>query len=491
MNLTRGRPSGSVTSDVRVTTPEGYTLDLVSATDDARQVLVEREKIAKGSIRDAVVKRQRELYQQAATQALAARFARNTVNLALEVVGKVVTAYRSQPIRSVAGATPEQHREVADLIDRSRMPAIMPTLARLSWWCGPVLMVPWPDGDAVRWQWYPPSTCTVLRRGDEVVAAGAIVGYRERLAEVHVVDGAGMLRLLVAPNGDAEVIAAYPTPRCFAVEVRTRPLDPTGDDLAFGNPLHDAAVDAGFVQADLSARRKAQSGKQLITQGRLFGITQDSVGTQPIHQQVVDFSEGALEMGSDEQAAVIDLNTPPDTFIAHLNHITSRCLAAYGLELAAPLNNAMTFELSGASIATERHSQALELAAVERRAIATLLDAAEAWGYATGLPRGRVLVYFAEQHAVADPLRREELYKAKAARGGTNPVEAYMLDHPGVTPDEAEAAVQENIRRTTEITAELAARQAASPTNAPRVVFETEEQITGREGGQARGGAQA
>ena len=40
MNLTRGRPSGSVTSDVRVTTPEGYTLDLVSATDDARQVLV-------------------------------------------------------------------------------------------------------------------------------------------------------------------------------------------------------------------------------------------------------------------------------------------------------------------------------------------------------------------------------------------------------------------------------------------------------------------
>lgn len=475
-----------------ITTPQGYSLEILDATARDRKVLAEREQIAKGKIRDAVVRRQAELYQQPATQAIAARYATNAVNLALAVIGKVVTAYRSQPIRSVLGATPEQHREVADVIERSRMPGIMPTLARLSWWCGPVLMLPWPDGDAVRWQWYPPSTCTVLRRGDEVIAAAAVVRETKEGAEVHVVDGAGLLRLLVAPNGDTTVTAAIPTPRCFAVEVRTRPLDPTGDDLAFGSILHDAAVQAGFVEADLAARRKAQSGKQLITQGRLFGVPADSAkAAGPIHQQVVDFSEGALEMGADEQAAVIDLNTPPSTFIEHIDHITTQCLAAYGLELAAPLNNAQTFELSGASIATERNGQALELAAVERRAIATLIEAAEVWGYASGLPRGRVLVYFAEQHAVADPLRREELYKAKAARGGTNPVEAYMLDHPGVTPEEAEAAVQENIRRTTEITSELAARQAVSPDNAPRVIFETEEQITGREGGLARGGATA
>ena len=89
MNLTRGRPSGSVTSDVRVTTPEGYTLDLVSATDDARQVLtVERARRSPRIDRVVAVVRQRELYQQAATQALAARFAHNTVNLALEVVGR-------------------------------------------------------------------------------------------------------------------------------------------------------------------------------------------------------------------------------------------------------------------------------------------------------------------------------------------------------------------------------------------------------------------
>ena len=157
---------------------------------------------------------------------------------------------------------------------------------------------------------------------------------------------------------------------------------------------------------------------------------------------------------------------------------------------APPAQQRDDLRASGASIATERHSQALELAAVERRAIATLLDAAEAWGYATGLPRGRVLVYFAEQHAVADPLRREEP-GGQRRRGGTNPVEAYMLDHPGVTPDEAEAAVQENIRRTTEITAEPAARQAASPTNAPSRRLRDRGVITGREGGQARGGAQA
>lgn len=66
-----------------------------------------------------------------------------------------------------------------------------------------------------------------------------------------------------------------------------------------------------------------------------------------------------------------------------------------------------------------------------------------------------------------------------------------MLDHPGATVDEAEAAVAENIRRTTEITGALASRQAASPTNAPQVIYETAAQITGREGGSARGGASA
>lgn len=474
-----------------ITTPAGYTLRLPGDADESRKVLVERERIAAGNIRDAIVRRQRQVFEQAATQAIAARFARNTCNLALEVIGKVVTAYRSQPIRQVVDATPDQRRQLADLIDASRLPAVMPSLARLSWWCGPVLMIPWPDGDAVRWQWYPPSRTAVVRRGDSVVAAAALVGKVDGADEVHIADEAGLVRLLVWPSGDTRVLSELSTPRCLAVEVRTRPIDPTGDDTAFGNPLHDAAVDAGLVEADLAARRKSQSGKQLATTGRIFSNAQDSVGTQPIHQQIVSFDEGALEFAENESAVVLDLNTPPDTFIKHIEHITTKCLAAYGLELAAPLNNAMTFELSGASLATERHTQALELAACERQAIAALIDGAEAWGYASDLPRGRILVFFQEQHAVSDPLRREELYKSKAARGGTNPVEAYMLDHPGATVDEAEAAVAENIRRTTEITGALASRQAASPTNAPQVIYETAAQITGREGGSARGGASA
>lgn len=474
-----------------ITTPAGYTLRLPGDADESRKVLVERERIAAGNIRDAIVRRQRQVFEQAATQAIAARFARNTCNLALEVIGKVVTAYRSQPIRQVVDATPDQRRQLADLIDASRLPAVMPSLARLSWWCGPVLMIPWPDGDAVRWQWYPPSRTAVVRRGDSVVAAAALVGKVDGADEVHIADEAGLVRLLVWPSGDTRVLSELSTPRCLAVEVRTRPIDPTGDDTAFGNPLHDAAVDAGLVEADLAARRKSQSGKQLATTGRIFSNAQDSVGTQPIHQQIVSFDEGALEFAENESAVVLDLNTPPDTFIKHIEHITTKCLAAYGLELAAPLNNAMTFELSGASLATERHTQAIELAACERQAIAALIDGAEAWGYASDLPRGRILVFFQEQHAVSDPLRREELYKSKAARGGTNPVEAYMLDHPGATVDEAEAAVAENIRRTTEVTGALASRQAASPTNAPQVIYETAAQITGREGGSARGGASA
>lgn len=474
-----------------ITTPAGYTLRLPGDADESRKVLVERERIAAGNIRDAIVRRQRQVFEQAATQAIAARFARNTCNLALAVIGKVVTAYRSQPIRQVVDATPDQRRQLADLIDASRLPAVMPSLARLSWWCGPVLMIPRPDGDAVRWQWYPPSRTAVVRRGDSVVAAAALVGKVDGADEVHIADEAGLVRLLVWPSGDTRVLSELSTPRCLAVEVRTRPIDPTGDDTAFGNPLHDAAVDAGLVEADLAARRKSQSGKQLATTGRIFSNAQDSVGTQPIHQQIVSFDEGALEFAENESAVVLDLNTPPDTFITHIEHITTKCLAAYGLELAAPLNNAMTFELSGASLATERHTQALELAACERQAIAALIDGAEAWGYASDLPRGRILVFFQEQHAVSDPLRREELYKSKAARGGTNPVEAYMLDHPGATVDEAEAAVAENIRRTTEITGALASRQAASPTNAPQVIYETAAQITGREGGSARGGASA
>ena len=474
-----------------ITTPAGYVLQLPGTADESRKVLAERERIAAGNIRDAVIRRQGEVYMQAATRAMAARFARNTCNLALEVVGKVVTAYRSQPIRQVVDATPDQRRQLADLIDASRLPAVMPSLARLSWWCGPVLMLPWPDGDAVRWQWYPPSRTAVVRRGDSVVAAAALVGKVDGADEVHIADETGLVRLLVWPSGDTRVLAELPMSRCLAVEVRTRPIDPTGDDTAFGNPLHDAAVDAGYVEADLAARRKSQSGKQLATTGRVFSNAQDSVGTQPIHQQIVSFDEGALEFAENETAVVLDLNTPPDTFIRHIEHITTKCLAAYGLELAAPLNNAMTFELSGASLATERHTQALELAACERQAIAALIDGAEAWGYAAGLPRGRILVFFQEQHAVSDPLRREELYKAKAARGGTNPVEAYMLDHPGATVDEAEAAVAENIRRTTEITGALADRRALSPANAPQVIYETEAQTTGREGGSARGGASA
>ena len=474
---------------MKITTPTGYTLEVAGPSDPSRAELAERERIAKGRIRGAVQRRQGELYQQAATVALARRYASNAVNLALEVVGKVVTAYRSQPIRTVAGATPEQDRQVAEVVERSGLPALMPALARLAWWCGPVLMMPWPAGDAVRWRWYRPSACTVLRRGDEVLAAAAVVREEGHLVEVHVADAAGLLRLLVAQNGSFEVLEEVATPRCYAVEVRTRPLDPEGDDTAFGAVLHDAAVEAGFVEADLAARRKAQSGKQLITQGRLFGVPEDSAkASAPIHQQVVDFSEGALEMGADEQAAVIDLNTPPTTFIEHLAHITTRCLAAYGLELAAPLNNAQTFELSAASIATERATQARELAAVEREAIGVVLEASEAWGYANGLPVGDVVVFFAEQHAVSDPLRREALYSAKAARGGTNPVEAYMLDHPGITASEAEEAVRANILRTTEITSELAARRAVSPDNEPRVLLESYAQITGRRGGLTRGG---
>jgi len=476
---------------VVITTPAGYTLRLPGDADESRKVLVERERIAAGNIRDAIVRRQRQVFEQAATQAIAARFARNTCNLALEVIGKVVTAYRSQPIRQVADATPEQRRELADLIDASRLPALMPTLARLAWWCGPVLMIPWPDGDAVRWQWYQPSKTAVVRRGDDVVAAAVTVGKVDGATEVHLADELGLMRLLVWPSGDTRVLAEVPAPRCLAVEVRTRPIDPGGDDAAFGAPLHDAAVDAGVVEADLAARRKSQSGKQMLTKGRLFGNTQDAVGPQPISQQIVAFDEGAIELGAEEDAVVLDLNTPPDTFIRHIEHLTTKCLAAYGLELAAPLNNAMTFELSGASLATERHTQALELAACERQAIAALIEGAEAWGYASNLPRGRILVFFQEQHAVSDPLRREELYKAKAARGGTNPVEAYMLDHPGATVDEAEAAVAENIRRTTEITGALADRRALSPANAPQVIYETEAQTTGREGGSARGGASA
>ena len=157
--------------------PRATRADLVSATDDARQVpsRVRRDRSA-----DAVVKRQRELYQQAATpRRLRPGLPRQHGEPRAEVVGKVVTAYRSQPIRSVAGATPEQHREVADP-STARMPAIKAD-ARAVGGAARCLMVPHGLTATHRWQWYPPSTCTVLRRGDEVVAAGAIVGYREGL----------------------------------------------------------------------------------------------------------------------------------------------------------------------------------------------------------------------------------------------------------------------------------------------------------------------
>ena len=457
---------------------------------DARAKLGERLEINAGRMTAAVQRRQRELYQQPDTQKLAAPYARDVANLALQVSTKVVTAYRSQPIRGVADATPDQRRALAKVIKSSLLPGLMPWAARTSWWCGPVLLIPWPspDGTEIRWRAHGASLTAVVRDGVDVVAAMAVERFHPTSRAplyVAVADSTGVYRLELDRDGSTgRVLESYPAPRCLAVEVRTRPhdpVDPTGE--AYGNPLHDATVDAGFTWADMSWRRKAQSGKQAVLGGRTFGNQQDSISAHGPEQQVFD-PEGAVLLGDGEALNILDLDTSPSNFVAHLAAITATTLANYGLDLAAPLNSAMTFEISAASIATERAIQTLHLTEAEERAVAATRDAANLWCGAS-LPLGDAVVLFAEQHAVSDPLRREELYAKKAARGGTNPIQAYMLDHPGVTEDDAREAVMSNIAETTAITATLAARNAPLPANVDTssVLYETPAQINGRAGG--------
>lgn len=447
-----------------------------------------RRMMLRGRLAPIVVAAVEERYKTADVRERLRPFCSSSMNVAKQVAEKVVTVYRHNPMRT-RGDGPQE--AFWALLKESRLPRLTAGVAREAWFAGPVYVMPVvaPDG-----------TMHLKRWGSGFVTVEH-AGYSiERFVGVDAVDQNGKpLEWWYADRqhvghyrqagSKAEPVAVYEhgLDRCPVVEWRAHPMetdDPLG--LDFGDSLQDATVEAGVAYAALQYTRKAQHYKLPLTKSRKFGPDEAHLTGGP-EQQVMD-PEGGIRLGEDEALEIADFDLDPANAIRQMTFTISTTLQHYGLELAAPLNVSLQVEISLASTLAHR-KEILEWAQPADAATCDLIvDVARAGGHrlAAAIADDETTVQFPEQALVADPIRREDLYEKQAARGGTNPVEAYMLDHPGVSAEEAEAAIQRNIDLTTKITSALADRRALAPDNVTRsaVVYESDSQQTGRIGGQ-------
>lgn len=452
-----------------------------------RRALVRRQML-RGRLAPIVYSAIEKRYQSEDVRERLLPFCSSSMNVAKQVAEKVVTVYRHNPMRT-RGDGPQD--AFWSLLRESRLPQLAGGIAREAWFAGPVFVMPLvaPDGTMHLKRWGAGLT-TVVYSGYSV----------ERFMGVDAVDEQGsplewwyadrdVVGHFVRKGNSAEQVALYEhgVGRTPVVEWRAHPMEP--DDplgLDFGDSLQDATVEAGVAYTALQYTRKAQHFKLPMSKARKFGPDEAHLTTGP-PQQAMD-PEGGIRLGEDEALEIADFDLNPDNAIRQMTFTISTTLQHYGLELAAPLNVSLQVEISLASTQAHR-AEIMQWAQPADEATCDLIvDVARASGHASAaaIVDAATNVQFPEIALVADPVRREELYERQAARGGTNPVEAYMLDHPGVSAAEAEGAIRRNIDLTTEITSRLADRRALSPDNVERgaVVFESDSQQNGRIGGQ-------
>lgn len=490
-----------------------------------KQQSLDRLMMLEGEWESLVRKRITGVFDDGPTLQRVLRFASTSLNVAASILRPLSTAYDPPPRRFVAGASDEIDDAFAELVKSSKISVLAPQWNFVANFVGVVAVAPilttegvtlsvfYPHQLDCQWrQWAPmvapDSVCVTLYKQPSVYtgygmqAAGAsdnVRGYVTVDSECWAYfDGQGQpspeLALLAGAQPGDYVIPhglGY-LPVSF---VRTRP--PGFDFYGLGQTrgLYDATLEAALVYAIFSWTRKYQSRKVAT-----FGFTdsaQDDEITAP-DQQPLD-PEHALQLGPSEAFNVYDLDVPPERFIRHIQWIIDAQADQWGLPPASVGLEAGNSELSVSVAATKllaiRSGQIPFFVDAETHLWRTVWDLASrtntSWGEAFRSDpdaRSRITIEFPAQSLVDDPVRREELYKQRAARGGTNPIEQIQADHPHLTKEQARAQYEENLRILAETNEALArvGGQAANQTTQATLAHGVQSiaQIDGREGGR-------
>lgn len=424
-----------------------------------------RRQMLRGRLGPLVYQAIERRYQSAFWRERIKPFVSSSLNVAKQVVERVVTVYSVSP-RRTKGSGPQS--DFWKIIEESQLPQIAGDLARQAWFAGPVYVMPVMDLDG----------SLHLKRWGAGHVSVAYAGYRiSAILAVEEVDRSGnptaywyaddvMVGRYRQVGSKIETISEYEhgLSRCPVVEWRAHPMEV--DDhlgLDYGEALQDATLEAGVVYAGLQYARKAQNYKVPVVKSRKYGPDESHL-TQAPAQQTID-PEGGIVLGEDEALDIVDYDLSPANAQQQIAFIVSSALQHYGLELTAPLNVSLQVEISLSSTLAHRNEILRWAAPADAQTCDLIVEVAKAGGHplADAIEDAPTTVQFPEQALIADPLRREELYALQAARGGTNPVEAYMLDHPGSSYEEAEVAVQKNIELVTAVTSAMSERRAPSP----------------------------
>lgn len=496
-----------------------------SEDSQRKQLSLDRLLMLEGEWASLVRKRITQVFDDGPTLQRVLRFASTSLNVAASILRPLSTAYDPPPRRFVAGASDEIDAAFADLVRSSKINVLGPQLNYIANFVGVVAVAPILTSEGVTLQvWYPhqldlswrqwapmtspDSVCVTLYKQPSMYAGyGSYqAGVESNVRGYVTVDSESWA--YYGPDGQpspelAMMVGGLPGDHVIPHGLgylpvsffRTRP--PGFDFWGLGQTrgLYDATLEAALVYSIFSWVRKYQN-RRVAT----FGFTDSAQGDEidAPDQQPLD-PENALQLGPSEAFNSYDLDTPPKRFIEHLDFILDRQADQWGLPPASVGLDAGNSELSVSVAATKllaiRSGQIPFMIDAEEHLWRTVWDLASrtdtSWGEAFRSDpeaRNRITVEFPAQSLVDDPVRREELYRQRASRGGTNPIEAIQADHPHLTREQARAQYEENLRILAETNEALArvGGQAANQTTQATLAhgIESISQITGREGGR-------
>lgn len=259
--------------------------------------------------------------------------------------------------------------------------------------------------------------------------------------------------------------------------------------------LHDATLDAACIYATMRWVRKAQN-RRVAT----YGFTdQAQDGDIDDDGSVLD-PETPVRLKPTETFNTYSLDTSPEGFIKDIRFILDTQADAFGIP-----SSDVGLESNGSDLAvTVRQTR---LTALRTKQVPFFMEAeADLWSKAwrlgaksthEGAAQMRrnetvvddsLRVEFPELNLADDPVRREQVYKLRLSRGGTNPIEQIQIDQPHLTFQEAQEQFEENLAVTRFANEQLARIGGASAGATTRFTqaegVQSSAQETGRVGGQ-------
>lgn len=419
------------------------------------------------------------------------KFVDDAPNLLQRVADRLAVAYKIPPQRSI-GRT--GGKDYVDAVRTSRLDTVLRQVSRLAFVAGKVWVTPVQRGDSkvLGYEVITPDRVVQVWHGDDPHNPD-VLAYRigaedpkapgASMGPTYVVqDAEGWLTL----DGHGDPLTRRPNPTGEVMHTLWRVTEPHPDDWwdwRRNEKLVASTLEAARVWAAMGYVRSQQNRKLLTIVAEDRDKIPDGQVTEPHDAVVLEAEAGTAELKA------VDFDTGIDKFRDELRMHAEAAVEPFGIPVSLVDPSASADDLSNTSdLAASKQYQALaevrdghlEFLRQSERDLAVAVS--RLIGSNPEQVRRNFQITFPPLTYADHPLKRQEIYVGAIKLGLMDHADAYQLENPGTTRDEAKAAVLEKIEQRNEFNRLLADR------NIPADPMHEGEPVTarqGRIGGQA------